>query len=49
MLVNNSVIYKHVIENNNLSLEIIKKDTACNNEILKLFGDLDDFLSTFSF
>ena len=46
LLVNNSVIYKHVIENNNLSLEIIKKDTACNNEILKLFGDLDDFLST---
>jgi len=46
LLVNNSVIYKHVTENDNLSLEIIKKDTACNNEVLKLFGNLDDFLST---
>ena len=46
LLINNSVIYKHVVQNNNISLEIIKKDTACNNEILNLFGNLEDFLST---
>jgi DNA repair protein SbcC/Rad50 len=46
LLVSCSVIYKYIQNDNKATLEIIKKDTACNNEILRLFGDMDGFLST---
>jgi exonuclease SbcC len=46
LLVSCSVIYRYINNDNKATLEIIKKDTACNNEIHRLFGDIDNFLST---
>jgi len=46
LLVSCSVIYRYLNNDNKATLEIIKKDTACNNEIHRLFGDIDNFLST---
>ena len=43
LLVSNTVIYKKIA---NEAIEIIKKDTACNNEITRLFGNMEDFLAT---
>lgn len=37
-----NTIYKY----NNGTLEILKKDKACNEEVLKLFGTMNDFLTT---
>ena len=41
-----SVLYKYLNICNETSIEIIKKDSACNNEIQRLFGNIEDFLST---
>jgi DNA repair exonuclease SbcCD ATPase subunit len=41
--VKNSVIYK--FENDN-ELVLLKKESACNEEVKKLFGTIDDFLTT---
>ena len=41
--INNTSIYKYI---DNLNIEILKKDTACNNEIIKLFGTMEDFLAS---
>ena len=41
--VKNSVIYK--FENDN-ELVLLKKESACNDEVKKLFGTMDDFLTT---
>jgi len=46
LLVSNTVIYKKVSFEANEAIEIIKKDTACNNEITRLFGNMEDFLAT---
>jgi len=46
LLVSCSVIYRYLNTDKGADIEIIKKDTACNNEIHRLFGDIDDFLST---
>ena len=46
LLISCSVIYRYLNSNTSTDIEIIKKDTACNNEIHRLFGDIDDFLST---
>ena len=46
LLISCSVIYRYLNSNTSSDIEIIKKDTACNNEIHRLFGDIDDFLST---
>jgi exonuclease SbcC len=37
-----NTLYKY----NNGTLEILKKDKACNEEVLKLFGTMNDFLTT---
>ena len=44
MLVSNTIIYKKIAHTG--KVEIIKKDTACNNEIAILFGSIEDFLAT---
>lgn len=44
LLVSNTIIYKKIAHSENV--EIIKKDTACNNEIARLFGNMEDFLAT---
>lgn len=44
LLISSSILYKH--SNNRNDIEIIKKDTACNNEINRLFGNIEEFLST---
>ena len=38
-----SVLYKFI---NDKELELLKKDSACNNEIENLFGNIDNFLSS---
>ena len=40
------MLYKYLNICNETSIEIIKKDSACNNEIQRLFGNIEDFLST---
>lgn len=44
LLVSNTIIYKKIAHTG--KVEIIKKDTACNNEIAILFGSIEDFLAT---
>jgi len=53
LLVSNTVIYKKISCGTSgtrggecEAIEIIKKDTACNNEITRLFGNMEDFLAT---
>ena len=52
LLVSNTVIYKKLSGGTSgaggecEAIEIIKKDTACNNEITRLFGNMEDFLAT---
>ena len=41
--ISNTVIYKYL---NDEDMEILKKDTACNNELTRLFGNMEDFLAT---
>jgi DNA repair exonuclease SbcCD ATPase subunit/DNA repair exonuclease SbcCD nuclease subunit len=44
--VSSSVLYKYLDNDERTDIEIIKKDSACNNEIQRLLGSIDDFLST---
>jgi DNA repair exonuclease SbcCD ATPase subunit/DNA repair exonuclease SbcCD nuclease subunit len=55
LLVSNTVIYKNIsgiasgadgADGASGAIEIIKKDTACNSEIARLFGNMEDFLAT---
>ena len=46
LLISCSVIYRYLNRDKGNDMEIIKKDTACNNEINRLFGDIENFLST---
>jgi hypothetical protein len=49
LLISNTVIYKKLSNGAGgacEAIEIIKKDTACNNEIMRLFGNMEDFLAT---
>lgn len=41
--INSSILYKYLDDKN---IQIVKKDSACNNEIFRLFGNIDDFLSS---
>ncbi len=41
--VKNSVIYEFI---NDKELVLLKKESACNDEVKKLFGTMDDFLTT---
>jgi DNA repair exonuclease SbcCD ATPase subunit/DNA repair exonuclease SbcCD nuclease subunit len=41
--VKNSVLYEYV---NDKELVLLKKESACNDEVKKLFGTMDDFLTT---
>jgi DNA repair exonuclease SbcCD ATPase subunit/DNA repair exonuclease SbcCD nuclease subunit len=52
LLISNTVIYKNIsgiadgASGASGAIEIIKKDTACNSEITRLFGNMEDFLAT---
>ena len=41
--ISNTIIYRYL---NDEDMEIMKKDTACNSEIIRLFGNMEDFLET---